>query len=67
METDARDAIKRYIYKRCIYQAGLARKAGLTPLQLSNILNKRRKLDANEFMALCNALDATPDEIMQDK
>ena len=57
---DIRDNLKAIIAENGYIQAAIARKAGLTPAKLSGILNKSRKLEANEMLALCAALKIDP-------
>ena len=64
---DVRDSIKAEIQKGIYHQAAIAKKANLTPYQLSSILNKRRKLEANEFLNLCLALNMKPSDFLNDK
>ena len=47
---DVRDVLAETIKERFIKQALLANKAGLTKQQLSDIICKRRKLDANDVV-----------------
>ena len=64
MNTDIRRALKNFIDQSSVYnQAALAKKAGLTPSQLSAVLNKKRKLSADEFFSLCMALGVTPNDL----
>lgn len=58
---DVRDILAREIEEGCFKQAALACKAGLTEQKLSDIVNKRRKLDANEMFELCKAMRISPD------
>lgn len=60
---DARDGVAREIAARGLKQAFIAKKVGLTEQQLSDIINKRRRLDANEMFNLCLALDVTPNDL----
>lgn len=64
---DIRDGIEPIIEKFGMKKNKVAQKAGLTPQQLCDVINKRRKLEANEFLAICNALRTTPSEIMSIK
>lgn len=61
---DVRDALRNYIDDKNLLRASIARKANMSPDKLSNILNKRRKLDANEFFVICDVLEVTPDGLM---
>lgn len=53
---DVREIIGALIRKRGYSQAIIARKAGMKPQQLCDVINMRRKLDANEMFALCDAM-----------
>ena len=53
---DARDGLAFELKRRGFKQAAIANMAGLTEQQLSDIVNKRRKLDANEMFRLCEAM-----------
>ena len=44
-------------------QSVIARRAGMTPDKLCAALKHRRRLDANEFLAVCAALDMTPEDV----
>lgn len=56
---DARDGIAEEIRRRGFKQAAIAKMAGLTEQQLSDIINKRRRMDANEMFQLCSAMGAS--------
>lgn len=58
---DARDGIADIIKIRGFKQGAIAGMAGLTEQQLSDIVNKRRKMDANEMFSLCQAMNIMPD------
>lgn len=60
---DIRDNIRKYIRDKGMTQAVLARRAGLTPAKLSAALTKRRGLEANEFIRLCEAMGVTMEEM----
>lgn len=60
---DVRDNITRIIQDRAHNQSVIARRAGLTPDKLCATLKHRRRLDANEFLAVCAALDMTPEAV----
>lgn len=53
---DARDGIAEEIQRRGFKQAAIAKMAGLTEQQLSDIVKKRRKMDANEMYQLCSVM-----------
>lgn len=60
---DARDGLAAIIAESGYYQKYIAHQVGLTEQQLTDILKKRRKLDANEMIALCNVLEVTPNDL----
>lgn len=60
---DIRDNINCIIQDRAFKQCAIAKRAGLTPDQLCAVLKRRRKLDANEFMAVCAALGMSPEDV----
>lgn len=57
---DARDVVADIIKTRGFKQGAIATMAGLTEQQLSDIVNKRRKMDANEMFSLCRAMNIMP-------
>ena len=62
---DARDGIAAEIRARGFKQSALANKVGLTEQQLSDIVNKRRKMDANEMFLLCRAMGILPNILFE--
>ncbi len=60
MEPDIRDTLKSVISDKGFIQAAVARKANLSSSKLSSILNKGRKLEANELFAICDAIGMSP-------
>lgn len=52
--------ISTYIKNRGYKCSVLAAKAGLTPNALCRIMQGRRKIKADEFIALCNVLEINP-------
>lgn len=62
---DARDGIAFEIRNRGFKQAAIASRAGLTEQQLSDIINKRRKMDANEMFRLCDAIGTDPNSLFR--
>lgn len=60
---DVRDNIARIIHDRAHKQAAIAERAELTPDQFCAVLKYRRKLDANEFLAVCAALGMKPEDV----
>ena len=61
---DVRENLKAIIVDGGYKQTVIAQKAQLTPAKLSGILNKSRKLDANEMFEICRALEITPDQLL---
>lgn len=61
---DVRDCLKKAIEYSGLKQMAIAERAGLTDQMLSDIVNKRRKLDANEFITVCKIINTTPNEIL---
>lgn len=60
---DVRDILGFELRDRCFMQAAVAKKAGLTEQQLSDVVKKRRKLDANEMFSICKVIGITPDAL----
>lgn len=60
---DIRDCLEAIIREKGYKQVAVADKAGMTPMQLSKVLDKSRKLDANELFAICDAIEMTPMEV----
>lgn len=61
--SDIRDQISCIIRDRAHKQAVIAQRAGMTPDQFCAVLKHRRKLDANEFFQVCDALGMSPNEV----
>ena len=53
---DVRLVIGEKIKDKGFSQAAIARKAGMTPQQLCDVVNLRRRLDANEMLDICDAM-----------
>lgn len=60
---DVRDGVKRAIEASGMKSNYVARRMNWSEQQLSDMVNKRRKLDANELFEICNILGKTPTEI----
>lgn len=60
---DIRENLKAIINDSGYKQAIIAEKANLTPAMLSGVLNKARKLDANELFVLCDVLNISPEQL----
>lgn len=55
------DKIRQHIEQKGISQAAIARKAGMTKQAMSTSLRGMRKLSAEEYVAICDALDVSTD------
>lgn len=64
---DIRENLRAVIKDKGYIQAVIANKAGMTPVKLSQIINKERKLEANEMFAVCKAIEMTPMELAEYK
>ena len=60
---DIRDSLKLYLDAHDVVQAQLAVAAGMTRQKLNAVLHKQRKLDANEFMKICDVLEISADDL----
>ena len=60
---DVRTVLKNLISDRGFNQSAIARKANMTPSKLNDILNLRRRLDANEMFNLCDAMEISYNEL----
>lgn len=65
--TDIRVNLRNVIKDKGYRQAFIAKKAGMSPCKLSQVVNLERKLEANEMFALCNAMEITPVELSEYK
>lgn len=65
--TDIRVNLRNVIKDKGYRQAFIAKKAGMSPCKLSQVVNLERKLEANEMFALCNAMGITPVELSEYK
>lgn len=63
MKHDIRDNLKLVINDKGYIQAVIAHKANISPAKLSQILNKGRKLEANELFSICEAIEMSPSEL----
>lgn len=63
MSFDVRDNIKTVMVDKCFLQSAIAHKAHMSPTNLSLILNKRRRLEANELYDLCEAMEISPTDL----
>lgn len=63
MKFDVRDNIRIAMKERGFTQAAIAEKAHMSPVVLSMVLNKKRRLEANELYDLCEAMEISPTEL----
>jgi predicted transcriptional regulator len=63
LKTDIRDNLKAVIDEKGFIQAVIARKANISPVKLSQILSKGRKLEANELFEICEAIEMSPTDL----
>lgn len=61
---DIRDYIEPAIIKSGMKKNVVADRAGLSAQQLSDIIAKRRRLDANEFVNICESMHITPNDVV---
>ena len=54
-------AIKQFIDSKGITQASIAKKAGMTKVSLSESLRGNRRLTADEYVRICDALGVSAD------
>lgn len=64
---DIREKIKAIIEDKGYKKIVIAKKINLTPSKFSAILNKNRKIEANEFINLCRVLEMTPEQLISYK
>lgn len=61
------DRLKLYIGIKGLKQKSIAEKAGFTENQMSQILNGKRNISADELEIICNAMNAKPNDIYEIK
>lgn len=61
---DIRDGITPAINSSGLKRNVIAQRAGLTSQQLCDIANKRRKLEANEMLKICEIIGVTPNDLL---
>ena len=59
--------IKEYLVDNGIKQSFLAEKTGLSPMVISDICNKDRKIDVVEYEAICSALNVPLDKFLKEE
>lgn len=62
---DVRECLRPAIDKKGLKCSFVASQTGLTDQQLSDIMNKRRRLEANEFVEICRTIQMSPDEVIR--
>ena len=60
---DIRDNLKAVIRNKGYKQTIVAKKSNMSASMLSQVLNKERKLEANELFSICKAIEMTPMEL----
>lgn len=61
---DIRDVIQPAIEAKGYKQAVVAARCGMSDQQLTDVIKKRRRLEANEMIAICKAIDITPNDLL---
>lgn len=61
--SDIRDCLKVAVADSGMKQIAIARKANISPSKLSDIVNKRRRMDVNEMVEICKAINITPESL----
>lgn len=61
---DVRDCLRNAIEDLGYKQVFIAEKVGMNVQQVSDIVNKRRRLEANEMVDFCKAMNITPDKLL---
>lgn len=56
--------VAQYINELGIKQAAICVKTGITPSIMSAILTNRRKMTADEFEKICQAIQKSPNDFM---
>lgn len=60
---DVRDGLKVCIERSGLKQTAIADRVSMSDQQICDIVNKRRRLDANELFAICKVIGATPNDV----
>ena len=61
---NVQERVSEYILNNGIKQSFIVERTGLNKDIISAILNKRRKMTADEFEIICRALGKTPNDFM---
>ena len=59
------DNIKRVISSKGLLQGAVAKACGMSKQQFSDLLNGRRLIKPCDALAVCKALNVTPDELFR--
>ena len=59
--------IKQYLTDNGIKQSFLAEKTGMTPMVISDICNKDRKVDVVEYHKICKALNVPLETFLEEE
>lgn len=59
--------LNRFITEKGIKQVHLSRKTGMAPDIVSKILKGKRKITAEEFLLICDALEIDPNMFRKNK
>lgn len=62
---DVRECLRPAIDKKGYKYRHVANEVGLTDQQLSDIMNRRRRLEANEFVKICEVIGTSPNEVLE--
>ncbi|WP_195397901.1 helix-turn-helix transcriptional regulator [Holdemania sp. 1001302B_160321_E10] len=57
------DRLKLYIDRSGLKQKAIAEKSGFSENQMSQMLNDKRSISADELEIICNAMGTSPNEI----
>lgn len=61
---NVQDRVSEYVQNNGIRQSFIVQKTGLSKYIISAILNKKRKMSADEFELVCKALNKSPNDFM---
>lgn len=59
--------VREYIEEKGFKQAAIARKASMTRQALSDSLNGKRQISADEYVRICDALDVSTNFFTQER
>lgn len=61
------EKVREYIEEKGIKQSAIVKKTGMKKQALSDSLNGKRQISADEYVSICDALDVTPDFFTQEQ